>query len=268
MPKDSLPGHAPRSTSLLDAVDREGGSVYAPSAPVADPSGMTAPTGAVNNDLILQSFDTDLLTLVNLTQSTLTRAMRPQIGGRGEGVLGPLQKGIEIAERIEQRGRSLLLETSLTHEQRPRVLCAAQNAGDQSVALRSARYAWQTCAILTAIPGGNGTFARVWGAGNRAGNRKSGGGGGRHALPHRACRATRNTVCVAPRYFRPTPCAATRTCRGDELGDSVRVHDPCRGAACVPGIGVGAIGRSQAARHKPRHLELASAPVMAQRKLV
>lgn len=145
--------------SLLDAVDRIANTGHVPS-PQADEAGQ-AVTGALNNELILNSFNEDLLKLVNLTQSTLTRAMRPQMGGMTEGVLGPLQKGIEIAERIEQRGRSLLLETSLTKEQRPRVLCATQNAQDQSVALRSARYAWQTCTILTSIPGGNGTFARV-----------------------------------------------------------------------------------------------------------
>lgn len=145
--------------SLLDAVDRIANTNYV-SSPQADETGQ-AISGAHNNELILNSFNEDLLKLVNLTQSTLTRAMRPQMGGMTEGVLGPLQKGIEIAERIEQRGRSLLLETSLTKEQRPRVLCATQNAQDQSVALRSARYAWQTCTILTSIPGGNGTFARV-----------------------------------------------------------------------------------------------------------
>ena len=147
--------------SLLDAVDSIASSRYVSSNQVDDLSFANAPTGAQNNDVILLSFNDDLLNLVNLTQSTLTRAMRPQMGGKMEGTLGPLQKGIEIAERIEQRGRSLLLETSLTKEQRPRVLCATQNAQDQSVALRSARYTWQACAILTAIAGGNGTFARV-----------------------------------------------------------------------------------------------------------
>lgn len=144
--------------SLLGGADRVG-SDNGPTEEVAEK--VPPISGAQNNELILDSFNSDLLRLINLTQSTLTRAMRPQSGGMTDGVLGPLQKGLEIAERIEQRGRSLLLETSLTAEQRPRVLCAAQNAQDQSVALRTARYAWQACIILTSIPGGNGTFARV-----------------------------------------------------------------------------------------------------------
>ncbi|MBC7808452.1 MAG: hypothetical protein H7145_20145 [Akkermansiaceae bacterium] len=158
IPKDDVPSRAGRG-SLLNAVYRSAPGNNILVAQSGEPD--RAVTGAQNNELILDSFNDDLLKLVNLTQSTLTRAMRPQSGGMTEGVLGPLQKGIEIAGRIEQRGRSLLLETSLTKEQRPRVLCATQNAQDQSVALRSARYAWQTCAILTSIPGGNGTFARV-----------------------------------------------------------------------------------------------------------
>jgi uncharacterized protein YqiB (DUF1249 family) len=156
-PKDETSVFSGRG-SLLDAAERS--TVSHASYAQADESS-PAVSGAQNNELILDSFNGDLLKLVNLTQSTLTRSMRPQMGGMTEGVLGPLQKGIEIAARIEQRGRSLLLETSLTVEQRPRVLSATQNAQDQSVALRSARYAWQACAILTSIPGGNGTFARV-----------------------------------------------------------------------------------------------------------
>lgn len=158
-PKDDAVTYSARG-SLLDSIDRLAGKTAPATSMQADEIGQ-AVTGAQNNELILASFNDDLLKLVNLTQSTLTRAMRPQMGGMTEGVSGPLQKGIEIAERIEQRGRSLLLETSLTVEQRPRVLCATQNSQDQSVALRSARYAWQACTILTAIPGGNGTFARV-----------------------------------------------------------------------------------------------------------
>ncbi len=158
-PAASYSGRAGGGGSLLDDGDL---ALAARRSTVVDDLGAASSlTGAQNNELILLSFNEDLLKLVNLTQSTLTRSMRPQVGGKTEGTLGPLQKGMEIAERIEQRGRSLLLETSLTAEQRPRVLCATQNAQDQSVALRAARYAWQTCAILTSIPGGNGTFARV-----------------------------------------------------------------------------------------------------------
>ena len=152
----------PAAASLLD--DDHG--AYKPasvsrSTPSPDDYGAVVLTGAQNNDQILESFNEDLLRLVNLTQSTLTRALRPQTGASGDAAQGPLQKGIEIAERIEQRGRSLLVETSLTTEQRPRVLCAAQNAQDQSVALRSARYAWQICAILSVAAGGGGTYARI-----------------------------------------------------------------------------------------------------------
>ncbi len=157
-PKDAAVSYSGRG-SLIEATDRVANTGTVVSTQSEESAHGFA--GAQNNELILDSFNVDLLNLVNLTQSTLTRAMRPQMGGMTEGVLGPLQKGIEIAQRIEQRGRSLLLETSLTKAQRPRVLCATQNAQDQSVALRSARYAWQACAILTSIPGGNGTFARV-----------------------------------------------------------------------------------------------------------
>lgn len=165
------PSASRRAASLID----DEGSAYSPPAPlpvlrpaspaaspVSSPGGYDTVilTGAQNNEAILESFNADLLRLINLTQSTLTRAGRPQTGN-GESVVSPLQKGIEIAERIEQRGRSLLVETSLTADQRPRVLCAAQNAQDQSVALRSARYTWQICAILTAVAGGSGTYARI-----------------------------------------------------------------------------------------------------------
>lgn len=161
-PKPRSTRFATTNTSLLDD---DTGTVYrasvANSAVNPDDYGAVILTGAQNNEQILESFNADLLRLVNLTQSTLTRALRPQTGGSGEAGMGPLQKGIEIAERIEQRGRSLLVETSLTAEQRPRVLCATQNAQDQSVALRSARYTWQICAILTGIAGGSGTYARI-----------------------------------------------------------------------------------------------------------
>lgn len=148
-------------------IEDDSGAYTAPLAPRAasplpspDDYNAVILTGAQNNEAILESFNADLLRLVNLTQSTLTRAGRPQTGS-SDSVVSPLQKGIEIAERIEQRGRSLLVETSLTADQRPRVLCAAQNAQDQSVALRSARYTWQICAILTVVAGGGGTYARI-----------------------------------------------------------------------------------------------------------
>ena len=165
------------SGSLLDDPDDREGETQR-TLPASPPAGVGAnasspepirdfdefgalPGGAAANERSLASFDADLLRLIQLTHSTLTRAIAAQTSGRAGSALEPVQKGLELAERVEQRGRGLLVETSLTAEQRPRVSCAAQNAQDQSVALRAVRSAWQTCAILAGTAGSAGTFARV-----------------------------------------------------------------------------------------------------------
>ncbi|HVK05244.1 MAG TPA: hypothetical protein VM490_17330 [Armatimonadaceae bacterium] len=104
----------------------------------------------------------DLRMLLNMAGSTLTRAVRPTAGAKGQAsALGPVNKGLELAEGIEQKARGRLLETNLKKEDEPRLLTVVQNAQDAAVALRAARYAWQIGVLLTEVEGGVGVNARL-----------------------------------------------------------------------------------------------------------
>ncbi|GEM_PF-2917886 len=99
---------------------------------------------------------------MNLTGGTLTCAMRPSVGAGGRAnPAGPLQVGLELAERLEQRTRGRLLETSLPPAEAARLTQVVQDAQDAAVALRTARYAWQISVLLVEAPGGVGVNARL-----------------------------------------------------------------------------------------------------------
>lgn len=132
----------------------------------------------------LRALEQDLITLCNLTGSTLLRVKRPPVAPVGVGPTGrrrivqpggaaspagaetdapeasagsgmfseanagPLETGMELGQSIEQRARGLLLETNITPAQNERLDRVLQSVLDLICALRAARYAWQICQLL------------------------------------------------------------------------------------------------------------------------
>lgn len=146
--------------------------------------GSLSPADKTPNEEALRALDTDVSTLLNMTASTLCRALRPPArgtikqsrglsGSKGEdssnrsssnsvsSAFGPFPMGQELATSIEQRARGLFLEPSLKPEQNSRLLRTTQSAQDLSTALRASRYAWQTCLLLASEVEGMGAFARL-----------------------------------------------------------------------------------------------------------
>jgi hypothetical protein len=196
--KPDPPGVAIRSSSVPPA------SAIAPAAPTIAPPSVsppppvpTAATGKQEYTDALRALDADLLTLLNMTGSTLLRAMRspargislPGRSGMGQAAAaaavasalsgiehitgngtrasdstasgGPFTKGLELAGAIEQKARGLLLENSLTVEQSDRLSRITQTVQDLYVALRASRYAWQICLLLGPLDEGIGICARL-----------------------------------------------------------------------------------------------------------